>query len=110
MVRSSYSKMRKNFKFHGFNPSPQLQKTTESFYKLIENRAPSDSKKQAILTKKAGFYEAKLKVSSASSCSFEIFSQEKDDFNSISSLQKQFLDKILTWNQNKKPQDYNFEK
>ena len=108
---NSYKTNKKNFKFNGFNPSPQLEKTTESFYKLIESRSPSDSKKQAVLTKKgAGFYEARLKVSSASSCSFEIVSTGTNDFNSIDSLQKKFLSKILVWNQNKNPENYSFKK
>ena len=107
---NSYKANRKNFKFHGFNPSPQLEKTTESFYKLIESRSPSDSKKQAVLTKKRSGYEARLKVSSASSCSFEIVSTEENDIKSIDSLQKKFLSKILVWSQNKNPENYSFKK
>lgn len=109
LVLDTY-KAKKNFKFRGFAPSPQLEKTTESFYKLIESRSPSDSKKQAVLTKRAGFYEARLKVSSASSCSFEIISRKKDQINSINSLQKKFLDKILLWSQSKNPESYRFQK
>ena len=106
----NHSEVRKNFKFHGFNPSPKLEKTTETLYKLIESRSPSDSKKQAVLIKKKSGYEARLKVSSASSCSFEIVSKEKDELNSIDSLQKKFLDKILVWSKNKNPENYSFNK
>ena len=98
-----------NFKFHGFKPSLQLEKTTEDLFKLIESRSPSDSKKHAVLTKKRKGFEARLRVSSASSCSFEIVSQDRDELNSIENLQKKFLDKILVWNKNKKPQDYKFQ-
>ena len=99
-----------NFKFRGFNPSPQLKKITESFYQMIENRSPSDSKTEAVITKRDGFYEAKLCICSASSCSFQIESQDKNELRSINDLQEKFLRRILAWSQNKKPENYSFKK
>ena len=112
MLASSpfFQRSKKNFKFRGFDPSPQLKKITESFYQMIENRSPSDSKTKAVITKQDGFFEAKLCISSASSCSFQIVSQDKSELRSINKLQEQFLRRILAWSQNKTPENYNFTK
>ncbi|MCZ0932478.1 MAG: hypothetical protein OXJ52_04925 [Oligoflexia bacterium] len=80
------------------------------FYNLIERRAPSDSKKLAVLKKTGGSYTARLKLSSASSCSFDISCKDNNATDSINSLQKQFFDKILKWNQTRQPKDVSLNK
>ena len=99
---------KKNFKFQGFVPSSKLKKISQNFYNLVENRSPSDSKKQAVLIKKGSLYEARLKIISASSCSFEISSKEDNSLRTINALQEKFLNKILNWNKNRNPQNYYF--
>ena len=90
--------MTNTFQFKGFTPNDKIKKQSQFVYNLIESRAPSDSKKIASLTKKGKVYEARLRVSSATTCSFEIFSKKDKVSDSMESLQKQFLDKIVNWN------------
>ena len=80
------------------------------FYSLIEKRSPSDSKKLAVLQKKGSFYIARLKVSSASSCSFDISCKDNNATSSIDSLQEQFFNKILKWNQARKSKKISLNK
>ena len=87
-----------NFQFKGFKPNKEIKQRTRFFYNLIESRSPSDSKKIASLTKKGELYEARLKISSASHCSFEISSKTNKVSDSVKSLEKKFLDKIINWN------------
>lgn len=89
---------KQSFQFNGFTPNKKIKEQTQFFYNLIESRAPSDSKKIASLTKTGEIYEARLKISSASRCSFEISSKNPKASDSMKSLQKQFLDKIVNWN------------
>ncbi len=98
------SKELNNFQFNGFIPNNSVKEQSQFFYSLIESRAPSDSKKTASLTKKGKLYEARLKVSSAGTCSFEIYSKKDRISDSIESLQQQFLDKIITWNKTRSQQ------
>lgn len=91
-------KMKNNFQFHGFVPDKNVKKESQFVYNLIESRAPSDSKKVASLTKKGNFYEARLRISSAGDCSFEIVSKKDSISASMESLQKKFFDKIVNWN------------
>ena len=91
--------IKNNFQFKGFVPDKKIKEKSEFFYNLIEKRSPSDSKKLAVLQKKGSFYTARVKVSSASSCSFDISCKDNNVSSSINSLQKQFLNKILKWNQ-----------
>ncbi|MBC6415340.1 MAG: hypothetical protein GDA46_03000 [Bdellovibrionales bacterium] len=100
-LNSNSSKYEKSFKFHGFIPCDELKKTSQKLYDLIESRSPSDSKNQFVLIKKGNTYEAYLKVTSASSCCFEIYSKKRKALNSIHSIQEKFLNKILDWNQNR---------
>lgn len=90
--------IKSNFQFNGFIPDKKVKKQSQFFYSLVERRAPSDSKKVASLTKKGGLYEARLKISSAGACSFEIVSKKGKISDSIECLQKQFFDKIVDWN------------
>ncbi len=87
-----------NFQFNGFVPNQSIKRQSRFFYNLIEKRAPSDSKKTASLTKRGKLYEARLRISSAGACSFEIFSRENSISGSMNSLRKQFFDKIIRWN------------
>ena len=102
-------KSRKNFEFQGFKPNDTLIQKSQTFYKVIQSRAPSDSKKQATLAKKGNFYEARLKVTSASSCSFEIYSKNDNVLESIQSLEKKFFNKILAWNKKRKDNFFSFQ-
>ena len=101
---------KKNFEFQGFKPNSALKEKSQIFYKMIQRRSPSDSKKQAILTKKGNSYEARLKVTSASSCSFEIYSKNNNVLDSIQSLEKKFFNKIIAWNKNRKNNFFSFQK
>lgn len=92
------TEQKQNFQFKGFTPNTKVKQQTQFVYDFIESRAPSDSKKVASLTKKGELYEARLKISSASSCSFEISSKEHRLSDSMKSLQQKFLDKIVNWN------------
>ena len=92
------TEQKQNFQFKGFIPNSKVKQQTQLVYDIIESRAPSDSRKTASLTKKGNLYEAHLKISSASSCSFEIYSKEHKASASMKSLQKKFLDKIINWN------------
>ena len=89
---------KQSFQFKGFKPNGRVKQQTQFVYDFIESRAPSDSRKTASLTKKGDLYEARLKISSASSCSFEIYSKEQRPSDSMKSLKKKFLDKIVNWN------------
>ena len=102
--------VKSNFQFKGFVPNKKIREKSEVFYNLVERRSPSDSKKLAVLKKAGDFYVARLKVSSASSCSFDISCKENNVSNSISSLQKQFFDKILKWNQTRQPRNIPLKK
>lgn len=93
-----YSVFKNKFQIKGFIPDKKIKKQTQCFYDLIEKRSPSDSRKTASLTKKAGLYEARLKISSASQFSFEISSKEQKASDSMKILHQKFLDKILDWN------------
>ena len=90
--------LKNNFQFRGFTPNKAIRQQTQFFYNLVESRAPSDSKKTASLTKRGKLYEARLRVSSAGTCSFEISSRKDRILDSMECLQKQFLDKIINWN------------
>ena len=90
--------IKNNFQFKGFTPNINVKNQGQFFYSLIERRSPSDSKKLASLTKKGKFYEARLKISSAGTCSFEIVSKKNKISDSMECLQKQFFDKIVSWN------------
>ena len=92
------TEQKQNFQFNGFTPNKKVKQQTQFVYDFIEKHAPSDSKKTASLTKKGNTYEARLKISSASDCSFEICSKEHKPTDSMKSLQKKFLDKIVNWN------------
>ena len=102
--------MKQNFQFNGFTPNKNVKKQSQFFYSLIESRAPSDSKKTASLTKKGNFYEARLKISSAGDCSFEISSKKHNISDSIECLQKKFFDKIITWNKTRDQKSFIFKK
>lgn len=102
--------VKNNFQFKGFTPNPNVKKQSRVFYNLIESRSPSDSRKTASLTKKGNFYEARLKISSAGDCSFEIFSKKNKLSDSMESLRRQFFDKIVTWNQNRDQKSLCFKK
>ena len=95
-----------NFQFKGFKPDKTVKNKVRFVYSFIESHAPSDSKKTASLTKQktkdGAFYEARLKLSSAGVCSFEICSKKNKITDSIDSLQQQFLDKIISWNKSRK--------
>ena len=93
--------IKNNFQFKGFIPTKKTIEKSKFFYNLVEKRSPSDSKKLAVLQKKGNLYMARLKLSSASNCSFDISSKDNNASGSINSLQKQFLNKILKWNQNR---------
>ena len=101
--------MNRNFQFKGFTPNKTVKKQSQFFYSLIEKRSPSDSKKTASLTKKGDLYEARLKVSSAGGCSFEIFSIKNKISESMESLQKKFFDKIVTWNKTRDQKDFKIQ-
>lgn len=90
--------LKNNFQFNGFIPNKIARRKGQFFYSLIESRSPSDSKKTASLTKKGELYEARLKISSAGTCSFEICSTKHTVSDSIECLQRQFLNKIVNWN------------
>ena len=90
--------IKSNFQFNGFEPNKKIKKQIQFFYDFIEKRSPSDSKKVASLTKKGELYEARLKISSSSRCSFEISSKTNKVSESMKSLEKKFLDKIVNWN------------
>lgn len=94
----SYMSMENNFQFKGFIPNKAIKKQSQFFYSLIESRSPSDSKKTASLTKKGNLYEARLKISSATACSFEISSKKDKISDTMKCLQRQFFDKIINWN------------
>lgn len=102
--------MKNNFQFNGFIPKPKTKKQSRVFYNLIESRSPSDSRKTASLTKKGNLYEARLKISSAGECSFEISSQKNTITDSIESLRRQFFDKIVTWNKTRDQQSFRLKK
>lgn len=102
--------IKNNFKFEGFTPDSKVKRQSRVFYSLIEKRSPSDSKKVASLTKKGNYYEARLKISSAGACSFEICSKKSKISDSMESLQKQFFDKIVDWNKNRTPRKIYFKK
>lgn len=102
--------MKNNFQFKGFTPNISIKKKSQVFYDLIESRSPSDSKKVAVLSKKGNLYEARLRVLSAGVCSFEISSKRDKISDSISSLQKQFLNKIVSWNKTRDPKHFPLKK
>ena len=102
--------IKNNFQFKGFTPNTRVKKQGRVFYNLIESRSPSDSRKIASLTKKGNVYEARLKVSSAGTCSFEISSRKNNISDSIECLRKQFFDKIITWNQTRDQKNFRFKK
>ena len=102
--------MRNNFQFEGFTPNRKIKEESKVFYSLIERRSPSDSKKLAVLKKKGASYTARLKVSSAGACSFDISCRGHNAGDSINSLQKQFLNKILKWNQTRQAKKFPLEK
>ena len=91
--------IKNNFQFKGFIPNKKIREKSEIFYDLIERRSPSDSKKIAVLKKSGDYYTARLKISSAGACSFDIFCKDSNASDSINSLQEKFFNKILKWNQ-----------
>ena len=95
-----------NFQFKGFKPDKTVKNKVRFVYSFIESHAPSDSRKTASLTKQktknGAFYEARLKLSSAGVCSFEICSKRDKITDSIEALQQKFLDKIISWNKARK--------
>ena len=99
-----------NFQFKGFIPNNSVKKQSQVFYSLVESRSPSDSRKLASLTKKGKVYEARLRVSSAGACSFEISSKKNKISDSIESLQRQFFDKIGAWNKTRSPKQFILKK
>ena len=101
--------LKNNFQFRGFTPDKAIKRQSHFFYNLIESRAPSDSRKTASLTKKGKFYEARLKISSAGACSFEIYSKKDKITDSMDCLQKQFLDKIISWNKTRKQKHFTID-
>ena len=106
----NYLDLRNNFEFKGFIPNQQIKNKSESFYNQIEKLSPSDSKKVAILKKTKEGYTARLKVSSASACSFDISCKQSNANRSMLSLQKEFFDQIRKWNKKRLDTDILFKK
>ena len=89
-----------NFEFNGFEPNSELKRQCQEMYSLMEDRAPSESTKQASITKMPLGYKANLKVTSAS-CMFEVSAREREPLHLINELYKRFSEEILIWNQNR---------
>ena len=93
--------IKNNFQFKGFIPTKKTIEKSKFFYNLVKNDRPATLKNWRYYKKKGIFIWARLKLSSASNCSFDISSKDNNASGSINSLQKQFLNKILKWNQNR---------
>ena len=89
-----------NFEFNGFEPNVELKRRCQEIYCLMEDRAPSESTKQAIITKVTWGYKANLKITSAS-CMFEVSVRDREPSHLINELYRKFSAEILNWNRSR---------
>ena len=86
------------FEFKGFKPNLEFIRECQKVCDLVETRSPSESTKEASITKaRFGGYQAHLKITSAS-CVFEISVKEAQPGKLMNQLYKQFSVKIVDWN------------
>lgn len=89
-----------NFEFNGFEPNLELRRQCQEIYNLVEDRAPSESTKQASITKVSWGYKANLKVTSES-CIFEVSAREREPSHLVNELYRKFSAEILNWNRSR---------
>ena len=86
-----------NFVFKGFNPSDDLKVYCKEVYSLVEDKAPSESRKIAFITKTNKGYEGSFRITSASGI-FKANSKNKEAKSLIDELYKKMSLQILDWN------------
>ena len=86
------------FEFKGFEPNSDFVSRCQKIYDLVETRSPSESTKQACITKlRFGAYQAKIKITSAS-CVFEVCAKENKPERLMDQLYEKFSVEIVDWN------------
>ena len=87
-----------NFVFKGFNPSDDLKIYCKEVYCRIEDKAPSESKKTAFISKTNKGYEGTVRVSSASGL-FKANSKNPSAKSLIDELYQKMSLQFLDWSQ-----------
>lgn len=86
-----------NFLFKGFDPSDDLKVYCKEVYNLVEEKAPSESKKIAFISKTKKGYEGSFRITSASGV-FNVNSKSKEAKSLIDELYTKMSLQILDWN------------
>ena len=85
-----------NFVFKGFDPSDDLKVYCKEVYSRVEGKAPSESKKIALITKTNKGYEGSFRITSASGI-FKVNSKNTEAKSLIDELYKKMSLQILDW-------------
>ena len=85
-----------NFVFKGFNPSDDLKVYCKEVYSRVEDKAPSESKKTASISKTSMGYEGSFHVASASGV-FKANSRNREAKSLIDELYNKMSLQILDW-------------
>ena len=86
-----------NFVFKGFDPSDDLKVYCKEVYSRVEDKAPSESRKMAFITKTSKGYEGSFRITSASGI-FKVNSKNTEPKSLIDELYKKMSLQILDWN------------
>lgn len=86
-----------NFVFRGFDPSDDLKVYCKEVYSRVEDKAPSESRKIAFITKTNKGYEGSFRITSASGI-FKANSKNAEAKSLIDELYKKMSLQILDWN------------
>ena len=85
-----------NFIFKGFSPSDDLKVYCKEVYSRVEERAPSESRKIAFISKTNRGYEGSFRITSASGI-FKANSKNREAKSLIDELYKKMSLQILDW-------------
>ena len=97
-----------NFIFKGFDPSDDLKVYGKEVYSRVENKAPSESKKIAFISKTTKGYEGSFRITSASGI-FKANSENRSPISLIDELYKKMSLQILDWKKTRSNNSINFK-
>ena len=89
-----------NFVFKGFDPSDDLKGYCKEVYSRVENRAPSESRKIAFISKTNAGYEGSFRITSASGV-FKANSSNTKAKTLIDELYNKMSLQILDWHKSR---------
>ena len=92
--------IRSSFTFEGFSPSADLRSYCDQVFYRVESKSPSESVKEASVTKKESGYEGAIKVVSPSG-TFIVTSNHTQLNDLIDDLYAKFSEEISVWSRSR---------